>query len=173
MANGQQQIAAPAPGAPAPAPAPAGAARGNDAATRGREIWKRLTAAGMRVIYTPEGAKALVAQMASMKANPVQAVAAAVVTVMQRVMADVKGIDPRLAAASVPAWTAMLFELAHKAGLFTGNPKMMAAVVQLVGKMMSGGPAQPQQAAPPPGAAPGGLVAGAMPAAAPQPAVGG
>jgi hypothetical protein len=132
---------------------------------KGHLAWRQMAGAAMKIIYSPQGSKALLGMMKQNADNPPLAVAQAAAIVLQHIMSQIKGMDPRLAITTAPAILMLLFELGNKAGIFKADLKMMPAALKALHGIVGGGAgpaAGPAAPAAPAGPAPGGLVGGAM-----------
>jgi hypothetical protein len=160
-----------------PAGAPAAPERGhgkpedNPKREQGKQVWRHLVAAAMKIIYSEQVTAAILQVLQQSADNPPHGVAMATKFVMEAIARQLRGIDPRVVVSAAPAIASMIFELGNKAGVFKADATMLAPTLKIIAQSMQSGPGHqaapeaPQAGAPPAGAppqAPGGLVGGAM-----------
>lgn len=145
-----------------PVQAPAAQPAGGQPDPKAMQIYQRLSLAAMKIIYDPKTSQGLVQTMKT-AGDPAAAVAHAASLVLGQLAQQAKGIPPAMVNIAAPVVVAMLFELAHAAGLFKATPELVKSAVELIkqsGQQQAAAPAQPapQQ--------PAGIIGNAMPAPA-------
>lgn len=156
-------------GAPAaqPAAAPAPHAKRSAPDPRVLEAFHKVLAAAGKVIYQKEISAQLLRMIKSGE-DPVAGAAQAVLTVLDQIKLQMKGVQPEFVYTVVPIVASLLLEMADAAKLVKLDQALVGKVVQAVVAQLKGGaqrgappapaqaPAQPQPQPQPPGAmAPG------------------
>jgi len=115
---------------------------------RAREIWRRVVLSAMKILYSDEGSRAILAQLRANAQNPVEALASVCLAIVHQIMSQVRGIPPAAVIPTIPAIMSLIMEMADESGTLNLTSDMLGQAVKLVAQMLSNG-RQPMAGQPP------------------------